>query len=138
MRSRRIVIQAVRKPMRAAARAASIPACPAPTTITSKFVKDRSVLQATSGEIAEIAVTQPHTYSMTDWKVQMFAYLRERHGDSVTVSAEPTVGSVLQALASTGVSIEACRIAIGDEFAHAQDAIPIGSELSLIPPVSGG
>ena len=37
IRSKFMVIIAVRSPMRAQARAASQPACPAPTTITSYF-----------------------------------------------------------------------------------------------------
>jgi molybdopterin converting factor small subunit len=80
----------------------------------------------------------PHTIDMNQWKVQMFAYLRERHGDEVLVAAEPNVNSVLGALAQIGVATAGCRLAIDDEFAQLADAVPEGSSLALIPPVSGG
>lgn len=35
-------------------------------------------------------------------------------------------------------SLTGCRVAIDQEFASADDAIPVGAELAVIPPVSGG
>jgi len=75
---------------------------------------------------------------MASWDVSLFAYLRERHGDVVTVEAEPNPGAILDALASAGINVVACRLAVGDEFAVTDAAIPLGSALALIPPVSGG
>jgi molybdopterin converting factor small subunit len=75
---------------------------------------------------------------MASWEVSLFAYLRERHGASVTVEAESTVASVLQALADAGIQTMSCRVAVNDEFALPGDALTSGSKVALIPPVSGG
>ena len=75
---------------------------------------------------------------MASWEVSLFAYLRERHGATVTVEAEPTVALVLQALTDAGIQTTSCRIAVNDEFASPGDPLSAGSKIALIPPVSGG
>jgi len=75
---------------------------------------------------------------MPTWNVQLFAYLRERHGPVVAVESEPNVGAILDALASSGINTKACRLAVGDEFVGRNSAVELGSDIALIPPVSGG
>jgi len=75
---------------------------------------------------------------MAKWDVSLFAYLREKHGPTMTVEAEPTAASILTALAASGVNVAACRLAAGDEFVGPDFTIPDGCEIALIPPVSGG
>jgi molybdopterin converting factor small subunit len=75
---------------------------------------------------------------MATWDVSLFAHLRERHGNVVTVEAPATAAAILAALSAAGVNTAACRLAVGDEFVRPADAIPSGSEIALIPPVSGG
>ena len=75
---------------------------------------------------------------MATWDVSLFAYLRDRHGPSITIESEPNPRAILQALANAGVNVESCRLAVGDEFANLEDAVPVGSQIALIPPVSGG
>ena len=72
------------------------------------------------------------------WKVLLFAHLRERHGESAMVDAEPTVRAVLEALATQGITTQSCRLAADHQFCKLDDALTPGSELALIPPVSGG
>jgi molybdopterin converting factor small subunit len=68
----------------------------------------------------------------------MFAYLRDRHGEYVTVNAPPVSDAILEALREAGVETNSCRLAIGNEFAMPQQSVPLGIALALIPPVSGG
>ena len=75
---------------------------------------------------------------MATWDVKLFAYLREQYGSSVTIEAEPNVTAILQALTDKGIKTDSCRLAIGDEFGRGNQAVPLNSKLSLIPPVSGG
>ena len=75
---------------------------------------------------------------MARWDVSLFAYLRERHGASVTVEAEATVTSVLLALADSGIETAACRLAVDDEFVSPGGLLRTGNRIALIPPVSGG
>jgi len=75
---------------------------------------------------------------MATWDVTLFAYLRERHGDVVTVEADSNVGAILTALAEKGVNTNSCRLAVSDEFVQLDAEVPVGSQIALIPPVSGG
>jgi len=75
---------------------------------------------------------------MAKFDVALFAYLRERHGSVVTVEAEPNAGAILAALAGAGVRTDSCRLAVGDEFVKNDALVPNGSDVALIPPVSGG
>lgn len=75
---------------------------------------------------------------MATWKVTLFAYLRERHGNSVSVEAEPNAGAILDALARSGVNVSACRLAAGNEFVSSDSPVAEECEVALIPPVSGG
>ena len=75
---------------------------------------------------------------MATWDVKLFAYLRERHGSTVTVEAEPKAGAILDALSQAGVNTTSCRLAVGNEFAKPETPVPPNSEIALIPPVSGG
>lgn len=75
---------------------------------------------------------------MPTWNVAMFAYLRERHGATVAIDAEPLASAILRALADAGVDTRACRLAVGDEFVALDTPVATGADVSLIPPVSGG
>lgn len=75
---------------------------------------------------------------MAQWEVRMFAYLRERHGATVAVEAEPTADAILTELAEAGVAIDACRLAVGDEFVNGNSPVAPSADIALIPPVSGG
>jgi molybdopterin synthase catalytic subunit len=76
--------------------------------------------------------------------VRLFAGLRERAGAD-TVDVELPEGAVvrdlLAAMASTPVGELApgqCVVAIDREYARADEPVPPGAEVALIPPVSGG
>ena len=75
---------------------------------------------------------------MAIWTVQLFAYLRERHGSTVTVEAEPNVKSILSALENSGIAVASARLAVDNEFASADQPVQFGASIALIPPVSGG
>ena len=75
---------------------------------------------------------------MQTWRIRLFAYLREDHGETIEVSAEPTVNGIFAALSQRGINIKAARLAVNQEFATKDQAIFAGDELALIPPVSGG
>ena len=78
-------------------------------------------------------------------KVLLFARVRDLIGaDHVEVAPpEPaTIGELRRRLAGEypGVAglLEKCAFAINDEFAGDPAPIPVGAELALLPPVSGG
>ena len=78
-------------------------------------------------------------------KVLLFAGVRQRLGQSeveVELSAPATVAqlraAIVKAHPEVGEIVSACRVAIDQEFAREGDPIGAGSELALIPPVSGG
>lgn len=82
---------------------------------------------------------------MPTTQVLVFAGLKERLGRSqvdVALEEGATVAELLTALARAhpeiAKSLTGCRVAIDQEFASANDAIPMGAELAVIPPVSGG
>lgn len=68
----------------------------------------------------------------------MFAYLRERHGNTVSVEAEPSAEALLQALSKAGVRTDSCRLAVNCAFVKPEWQLSPGDEIALIPPVSGG
>lgn len=68
----------------------------------------------------------------------MFAYLKDRHGEWVTVAAEPRVQSVLRSLAAQGVETKSCRLSVNLAFPVGDAELAEDDELALIPPVSGG
>lgn len=72
------------------------------------------------------------------FEVKMFAYLKDRHGASVTVHAEPSVQSVLEALQQHGIDAGGCRLSVNLAFAIGTEILSETDELALIPPVSGG
>ena len=72
------------------------------------------------------------------FEVALFAYQREAYGASVTIEAEPTVSSVLTALAVSGIEVEHCRLAVDEAIADGVLTLNASSRLALIPPVSGG
>jgi len=72
------------------------------------------------------------------FEVKLFAYLRQEHGESVVVEADPTAGSLLDSLFEMGIDTSACRVAVNHEFVGRGDAIREGDEIAVIPPVSGG
>lgn len=78
-------------------------------------------------------------------KVLLFAGVRQRLGQSeveVELRAPATVAqlraAIVEAHPEVGEIVSACRVAIDQEFAREHDPIGAGSELALIPPVSGG
>lgn len=75
---------------------------------------------------------------MNLWRVKLFAYLRERHGDWAEVESAGTVSGVLTALTAAGIDVRSCRLAVNQEFAAPEESIAPGDDLALIPPVSGG
>jgi len=72
------------------------------------------------------------------WNVLLFAHLKEAHGNSVEIEAEPTVNAVLEALKNKGLTIASSRLAADNEFVREGESLKEGAELALIPPVSGG
>ena len=75
---------------------------------------------------------------MPAFSVRMFAYLKDRHGERVSVEAEPNVEGVLSALSQNGVQTKACRLSVNLSFPSTNLALEETDELALIPPVSGG
>ena len=75
---------------------------------------------------------------MSAFSVRMFAYLKDRHGERVSVEADPSVDGVLAALAQSGVQTKACRLSVNLAFPTSNVALKETDELALIPPVSGG
>lgn len=67
--------------------------------------------------------------------VLLFAHLRDRLGPAVTMELPDgaTVGELRARL-----PIEGCRVAVDLAFADDGDVIPVGAEVAVIPPVSGG
>ncbi|MHB8636906.1 MAG: MoaD/ThiS family protein [Fimbriimonadaceae bacterium] len=72
------------------------------------------------------------------FEVALFAYLREQHGSSVTVEAEPTVAGVLSALTASGIAVDHCRLAVDEAIAEPDTRLTPTSRVAVIPPVSGG
>lgn len=75
---------------------------------------------------------------MPAFSVRMFAYLKDRHGERMSVDAEPSVKGVLEALALKGVQTKACRLSVNLAFPNGNTDLKETDELALIPPVSGG
>ena len=61
---------------------------------------------------------------------------------SVDVGEDATVGDLLVSICNQYPELEdrvaISRVAVDDRFSCSEDQIPAGSELALIPPVSGG
>jgi len=80
-----------------------------------------------------------------DIRVRLFARARDIAGsDSVTLhlSAGATVGDLRKQLgrerpALAGL-LERSAVAVNDEFADDSLTVPVGAEVALLPPVSGG
>jgi molybdopterin converting factor small subunit len=72
------------------------------------------------------------------WRVKMFAYLKDRHGEEIQVQSEPSSSALLKALAQAGVDVSPCRLAVNHTFVQKERSLAEGDELALIPPVSGG
>ncbi len=76
--------------------------------------------------------------------VLYFAVAREAAGiDSETLPSAPaSVGALREFLASRRPALARvlprCRLAVDQEFARDEDPVPDGSEVDVIPPVSGG
>jgi molybdopterin converting factor subunit 1 len=75
--------------------------------------------------------------------VLLFARLRDLIGaDRIEIGNVATVGELRRALIANYPSIagllEKCAVAVNDEFAEDDAAIPRGAEVALLPPVSGG
>lgn len=75
---------------------------------------------------------------MASFTVRMFAYLKDRHGERVSIDAEPNVNGVLEALSQRGVQTKACRLSVNLAFPNGNADLQETDELALIPPVSGG
>ncbi|HRK20780.1 MAG TPA: MoaD/ThiS family protein [Fimbriimonadaceae bacterium] len=75
---------------------------------------------------------------MPRFDVKMFAYLKDRHGECVSVEAEPSVNGVYRALSHIGIDASGCRLSVNLSFPIGDEELQEGDELALIPPVSGG
>jgi len=77
-------------------------------------------------------------------KVQLFAYLKEKLGDSVELDLpEPvSVGTLLAAFLERhpefGPMAANLNVAVDLEYAGAEQQIRAGQEVAIFPPVSGG
>lgn len=78
-------------------------------------------------------------------EVLLFASLRERRGAptlTVTIEEGATVRQLREAVAESypelAPGLSASRVAIDQEFSPEDQSIDPGSEIALIPPVSGG
>ncbi len=69
--------------------------------------------------------------------VLLFAHLREAHGSTVWVEL-PTGATVADLRHRLPFDTSRCRISVNLMFADDADAIPVGAEVAVIPPVSGG
>jgi molybdopterin converting factor small subunit len=72
--------------------------------------------------------------------VRLFASLRARYGDTLTLPLKPPIRtSELEGiLKQQGVWTEGARIAVNQKFASPDDTIHETDEVAIIPPVSGG
>jgi len=72
--------------------------------------------------------------------VKLFAGLRARHGDSLSLDLQPplTVEELVSELKKKNCWIEGSRIALDQQFAKESDIVRSSSEIAVIPPVSGG
>ncbi|MCI0650674.1 MAG: MoaD/ThiS family protein [Planctomycetes bacterium] len=77
--------------------------------------------------------------------VRLFASLRDAAGvPQLTLeAADPlTVSGLMELIAAKHPALRAhlarTRVAVGQEFASPADRIPMGAEIALLPPVSGG
>ena len=77
--------------------------------------------------------------------VHLFASARDRAGTptvALDLPPNPTVADLRAALLARFPDLTAllpvCRIAVNHDFADDADPIPAGSEVAVIPPVSGG
>lgn len=75
---------------------------------------------------------------MPSFAVRMFAHLKDRHGETVHVEAEPDVQGILDALEQLGVKTKSCRLSVNLAFPKGNEPLTEADELALIPPVSGG
>jgi len=78
-------------------------------------------------------------------EVQLFAAAREAAGRSIVeidIAPADTAADVIQTLANQLPEISAllpsCRLAVDDSYVRQEEVIPAGSDIALIPPVSGG
>jgi molybdopterin converting factor subunit 1 len=78
-------------------------------------------------------------------RVRLFARAKDLAGaDTVTVTLLPgaTVADLRRQLAADRPSLAdllpRCAVAVGGEFAEDSLTLPLGAEVALLPPVSGG
>jgi molybdopterin synthase catalytic subunit len=78
-------------------------------------------------------------------RVRLFAGLRDAVGAAeVTLDSDEaaTAGALLHCLAErhpdAAPLLERSRVSVDREFAAAEDPVPPGAEVAVIPPVSGG
>lgn len=78
-------------------------------------------------------------------KVRLFAHARELAGaDAIEVALPPgaTVGDLRLRIAEECPALagllERSALAVNDEFAEDELTLPLGAEVALLPPVSGG
>ena len=82
---------------------------------------------------------------MANYRILLFASLREKakRGEiDVEIAAPVTVAQLLEDLGlkhpTLAPLLQLCRVAVNQEFVEAEETIPPGAEIALIPPVSGG
>lgn len=82
---------------------------------------------------------------MPNYRILLFASLRERAKRSeieVEIDTPVTVAQLLEDLGrrepTLAPLLPGCRVAVNQEFVENDETIPLGAEIALIPPVSGG
>jgi molybdopterin converting factor small subunit len=77
-------------------------------------------------------------------RVWLFARARDLAGDQVSVVVPPdsTIADLRKQLAETlpvpSDFLNRCAVAVNDEVVEDDTRIPLGAEIALLPPVSGG
>lgn len=73
-------------------------------------------------------------------RVLLFASLRAKHGDCVSVEVPPpaTVGALKNLLRAQGLWVDGARVAVNQAFATDEHTVEQQDEVAVIPPVSGG
>jgi molybdopterin converting factor small subunit len=75
---------------------------------------------------------------MPEFRIRLFAHHKDRHGESVTITAEGNASSILEALQAQGIAASSSRLSVNLVFAAPDSPVAPGDELALIHPVSGG
>src|SRR5271170_2403202 len=123
IKSRFIVIMAVRSPMRAHARAASQPACPAPTTITSYF--DFIAIQFQCGTNVLVSIF------LSNMKILVIGSGGREHALCWKLAQSRKIRGLYAAPGNPGIAQIATCLGTADYLAAADS---IGADLTVVGP----